>query len=202
MAETTEILTFKQALEAANGKKHLLLGNGFSIALKPDIFSYDALFDKADFSASPHAREVFNALEIRDFEAVIRLLVDMAKALRAYPVAKQTLIDQINKDADAIKDILVNAVAGNHPDHPFQVSDKQMACCRRFLSHFEHKYTLNYDLLLYWAVMRDGNDQLDLHPDDGFRHPEDDEGADYVTWQEGNKATIHYLHGALHRPST
>jgi len=39
------ILTFEAALSAANGKKHLLLGNGFSIALKPDIFTYGSLYE-------------------------------------------------------------------------------------------------------------------------------------------------------------
>lgn len=39
-------------------KRHLLLGNGFSIALKPDIFSYGSLYENADFSAAPHATRV------------------------------------------------------------------------------------------------------------------------------------------------
>ena len=40
-------------------------------------------------------------------------------------------------------------------------------------------------------------DKLDLHPDDGFRNP-DEYDPSYVTWQQGNKATVNYLHGALH----
>lgn len=39
-------------------------------------------------------------------------------------------------------------------------------------------------------------DDLELNPDDGFRHPEREEI--YVTWQQGQSATVHYLHGALH----
>jgi hypothetical protein len=66
------------------------------------------------------------------------------------------------------------------------------------LSIISRMYTLNYDLLLYWALM-----QEDLEPpmefDDGFRNPEDGP-TDYVTWdsERSYTQTIHYLHGALH----
>ena len=40
----------------------LLLGNGFSIALKPGIFSYGSLYENADFSAAPHVKKLFDAL--------------------------------------------------------------------------------------------------------------------------------------------
>ena len=45
---TVELLDFGQALNKAEtyGKKHLLLGNGFSIACKPDIFAYGSLLKK------------------------------------------------------------------------------------------------------------------------------------------------------------
>ena len=41
-------------------------------------------------------------------------------------------------------------------------------------------------------------DDLHLSPDDGFRHPEDDPELPYVSWQQSQSATVHYLHGALH----
>jgi len=58
MAKNT-LLTFQQALDKAAGysKRHLLLGNGFSIALKPDIFSYGSLYENADFSAAPRLED-------------------------------------------------------------------------------------------------------------------------------------------------
>jgi hypothetical protein len=190
--------SFQEALKKAGHKKHILLGNGFSIALKPDIFSYGSLYSKADFSAVPHAEEVFNALETQDFEAVIRLLVDMAKILKCYKDTSPELVKQIEKDAAAIKTILAEAIARNHPDRPYDITDPQYAACRAFLSHFAHIYTLNYDVLLYWALMHDEVDKLDIRCDDGFRHPEGNETAPYVSWQEGDSATVHYLHGALH----
>lgn len=198
---TPKLLSFQEALDrSGGGKRHLLLGNGFSIALKPDIFNYGALYDHADFSAIPYAGALFDALETRDFEAVIRVLVDMARLLRVYKGVAPALIDQIRKDADTIKSILVQAIASRHPDRPYDVAPEQYAACRAFLSNFGSGkiYTLNYDVLLYWTLMQDEVDDLDLRPDDGFRSDEDDPDAPYVTWQEAHSPSVYYLHGALH----
>tara|TARA_B100000427_G_scaffold216863_1_gene181081 strand:- start:3701 stop:4717 length:1017 start_codon:yes stop_codon:yes gene_type:complete len=192
------MLTFDQAIEAANGKKHLLLGNGFSIALKPDIFTYGSLFSKADFTTAPHAEALFDALDTKDFEAVIRLLVDMERALPLYEQSAPELVEQVRQDAEALKTILANVIARNHPDRPYDIEHAQYAYCRQFLSNFEHIYTFNYDLLLYWSLMHDEVDELDIRCDDGFRHPEGNEDAPYVSWQDSNSPTVHFLHGALH----
>lgn len=198
MMADIKLRTFEDCIKSAPRNKHILMGNGFSIALKPDIFTYGALFDNADFSEVPHSREVFDALETRDFEAVIRLLVDMAKALRCYQGISSELITQIEQDATAIKTILANAIAQNHPDRPYDIANEQYAACRIFLSNFSHIYTLNYDVLLYWALMHDDVDELIIRCDDGFRHPEGNEDAPYVSWQDSTSTTVHFLHGALH----
>jgi hypothetical protein len=75
-------------------------------------------------------------------------------------------------------------------------------------------YTLNYDLLLYWTLLQDqvidwnaGHPQASvmklteaLQHDDGFRAPDDDPEAAYVTWdgKETHNQFIFFLHGALH----
>jgi hypothetical protein len=47
-----ELMSFSDAIarSRSNGKPHVLLGNGFSIACRPDIFVYGKLFEQADFS--------------------------------------------------------------------------------------------------------------------------------------------------------
>ncbi|SDH76399.1 DUF4917 family protein [Roseospirillum parvum] len=190
--------TFDQAIARAKGKKHLLLGNGFSIALKPDIFTYGSLFSKADFSTAPHAEALFDALDTKDFEAVIRLLVDMERALPLYEQSAPELVEQVRQDAEALKTILANVIARNHPDRPYDIENEQYAHCRQFLANFEHIYTFNYDLLLYWSLMHNEVDELNIRCDDGFRHPEGNEDAPYVSWQDSNSPTVHFLHGALH----
>src|SRR5689334_13277601 len=80
-----DVITFQQALERANGTRHVLLGNGFSRACRDNIFSYGALFDQADFEGlSPAARNAFGALQTTDFEVVIRALKQAALLAAVY----------------------------------------------------------------------------------------------------------------------
>jgi hypothetical protein len=72
-----EIISFEEAIsKAADCKnKHLLLGNGFSRACRDGLFSYDKLFEQADFSVvSPQAHEAFRKLGTSDFEMVMNAL--------------------------------------------------------------------------------------------------------------------------------
>jgi hypothetical protein len=118
--------------------------------------------------------------------------------LKAYRDVPPGLFESLNQDAAELKNVLVTAVGKHHPDRPFDIDKKQYAACRAFLANFDHIYTLNYDILLYWALMQDEVDKLELRPDDGFRHPEDGEDAPYVVWLEAHSPTVHFLHGALH----
>ena len=196
-----EVISFAHALEVAEnlGKKHLLLGNGFSRACRDDIFSYDALFDRADFSRlSATARAAFIAMQTKDFELVMRALKQAAKLLEVYLPANQELARSLRVDADGLRDLLAETIAGSHPARPNDISEEQYVACRVFLSQFSDFYTVNYDLLLYWALM-----QKELPPDiifdDGFREPEDGP-AGYVTWdvQKTGTQNLYYLHGGLH----
>lgn len=194
-----DLLSFEDALTAsAASNRHVLLGNGFSIALKPAIFGYVSLFENADFSAAPQVLQLFAALNTEDFEIVIRHIQDTCTVVGVYQPELINLIAQLQEDAAAIKDALVAAIAKRHPDRPYEIKAEQYAACRNFLSNFKHVFTLNYDVLLYWALMQTEVDELDLRHDDGFRHPETDPNQPWVSWQEANSATVNYLHGALH----
>lgn len=191
--------TFDRALAAASGKKHVLLGNGFSMACKSDIFSYDALFERADFSTlTVGARELFQLLETTDFEKVIEALKSASKIVETYPPSSKAVADQMMHDADALKSVLVSAIAESHPELLSEISKTAYTSCRKFLHNFERIFTLNYDILTYWAVM-----QLDLEPElkisDGFRTP-DYGTSPYVVWEIDNNfgQNMYYLHGALH----
>ena len=181
----------------ASNSRHLLLGNGFSIALKPDIFTYGSLYENADFSGAPHLPKVFEALKTTDFEVVIRTLQDASALIRIYG-GDAGLSRALYGDAQYLKEALVQAIAKRHPGRPYDISPDKYQACRAFLSNFKNIFTLNYDVLLYWALMQDEVDKLGLAPDDGFRHPEDDYDQPYVSWQQAHTATVSYLHGALH----
>jgi len=195
------ILTFEQALDnsANQPRRHLLLGNGFSIACRPDIFVYRRLLEKANFDLVPkRLRKAFDILETVDFEEVIRALKYLAKLIELYLDDSSELKKIIEEESEILKDILVKTIASSHPDRPNDISRDEYQHCKQFLQHFERIFTLNYDLLLYWTLM-----QEDIIPnlrcDDGFRKPEDKD-AEYVTWEPENtySQNIYYLHGALH----
>ena len=199
----TTILPFHDAIGLATSGTtklpHLLMGNGFSIACKPKIFMYGSLFEKANFDGlSPHAKIAFAALKTTDFEVVMQALRNASTLIDLYAGAGKKLSRQLVEDADGLREVLVQTIAQNHPARPSDVTDAKFAACRNFLSNFDHFYTLNYDLLLYWTLMHDESG-IELKADDGFRATEDPD-EDYVTWEVENThhQNIFYLHGALH----
>lgn len=207
-----KIISFNQAItdSAQFSKRHLLLGNGFSIACRPDIFHYGSLFDQADFLGIPRAKQVFEALGTQDFELAIQALESGAKTIPVYADNGDGIACEMINDAQALKDLLVATVAGNHPDIPVDIPDEQFWACRKFLANFlagkkaGYVFSLNYDLLLYWALMHDDmpfEDPIHLNTNDGFGNDEDDPETDYVVWHGetgAHTANIHFLHGALH----
>ncbi|MDI1268915.1 MAG: DUF4917 family protein [Polaromonas sp.] len=198
---TFALLTFDECLSMAksSGHIHALLGNGFSRACRNDIFSYAALFDRADFAGlSPHCRATFDALGTTDFEVVIKSLNSAASILETYSPASTALAAILRDDAVKLREVLVSAIAGSHPEWPGEIAQTAYQACTGFLANFERVYTLNYDLLLYWAFMQE-EIAPHLECDDGFRHP-DSGPEEYVTWEVENsyEQRIYYLHGALH----
>lgn len=208
-----KLIDFRDAINESEGfsKRHLLLGNGFSIACRPKIFTYGSLFSEADFSGHPNLKHVFEALETQDFEQAIRSLEAGSKLLPIYAGEVEAAPIEMQADADALKDILISTVAGTHPEGPFDLSEAEFNHCRTFLSNFlgegrkGYVFTLNYDLLLYWTLMHSeppfGTEEIRLTTDDGFGNDPDDSDASYVVWQgETNPydTRVHYLHGAMH----
>jgi hypothetical protein len=208
----TVVLTFDNAIKHSTRfkKRHLLLGNGFSIACRPKIFTYGSLFNQADFSLTPRLPAVFEAVGTTDFEQIIKLLEDASRVVTVYSSQAGEAAKQMAGDAEALKDILIQTVANNHPNIPNEIEDEQFWACRRFLSHFLGEsnkdgkvYTLNYDLLLYWTLMHADmgpDNPINLAANDGFGRDEDTE-PEYVNWMGESGAhgqRVHYLHGALH----
>lgn len=217
------MISFNDALAATeNRKRYLLLGNGFSISLFPDCFSYASLFqeakDKGLFEKTPELEAAFEILGTIDFEFVMEGLKVATKLapLYGYDATKMA------KHGELLKEVLVETIAGRHPARPNEITEEQYDACRTFLRYFigvnrgsarGKIYTLNYDLLLYWAVLHDIV-QIDwagekvairqdpaLDHDDGFRAPEADYDAEYVAWDQfsaSHDQTVSFIHGAMH----
>ena len=207
-------ISFQDAIKQASAynKKNLLLGNGFSIACVPTIFTYTSLFKQADFSKMPQVKEVFKNLDTQDFEEVVRALENCSIVLPSYKTLPKTAA-LIHKHAQKLKEILIETIAKNHPKIPAEIAEVKYKACVQFLNNFLGNdgaiYSLNYDLLLYWTLMYGLNEELlNAEPNDGFGKDVELNDADipisvsdYVIWQGDSNAhgqNIHYLHGALH----
>lgn len=206
-----EVLKFQQAVEKnqANGKKaHLLLGNGFSMAFNKDIFAYDSLLEQAKSQdlfkkTSDAVPGLFDKINTSDFEHIMLILRHTQTAIPFYG-ADPGLISNVKQDAESLKKILIETITKNHPDTPSSITDEQYDACYKFLNNFNTIYSLNYDLLLYWVILKFIKE---VKLNDGFydaSHGKTSLGEyhmeDYVVWFGSNNAekSVYYLHGALH----
>jgi hypothetical protein len=188
------MLTFKEAFSSVNKAEatSILLANGFSRAFDDDIFDYKSLLDAADFGAREDALKlVFQRMETFDFEVVMSHLVAAESVLDVYGVDDATL-EQLREDKGVLKDALISAISTTHPDLPSKVSPEQYEAVVKFLHPFQTIFTLNYDLLLYWAVNKK---EIKPRPrafkvGDGFRF------GDWMGNSVGQR--VHFLHGCLH----
>lgn len=185
--------TFDQALASvdAGQRLSLLLGNGFSRAWCDDIFNYSNLLDRADFGdRDASMRRLFERVDTFDFEAVMRALESAATVLETYG-GQEALLGQVRQDQERLKAALISAISRTHPARPHDVQPAQFEAARRFLVHFGQIFTVNYDLLFYWARNQDNLPPEGYFTDDGFR--------DHQIWREyDTNQQVHFLHGGLH----
>lgn len=187
------MITFEEAMGRVEDgdKPSILLGNGFSRAWRNDIFNYANLLDAADFEdREAEIRNLFGRSGTYDFEAVMRSLVAARTVLEAYG-GQGDLILLIERDQQLLKDALISAISNTHPDRPSAVTNDQFTTARRFLSRFDQLFTVNYDLLFYWARNMDDLPPDNYSTDDGFRTG--------CQWRgHGTGQEVHFLHGGLH----
>ncbi len=191
-----KILTFKEAIKISKGTKYLLLGNGFSISLFPNLFSYSSLLLQANFKLNPKTKKVFDVIGTTDFERVIKTLKNAALLIPIYD-KESNLSLLLKSEAEALKKILVDSITKNHPNNINLIEENKLKSCNLFLSKFNKIYTLNYDLLLYWTLVHGKSDNTQTI-DDGFRNPDYEYGSDYRTFDSPHSPSFWYLHGGLH----
>lgn len=186
---------------------HLLLGNGFSVSYDPNIFSYNALHEFVKNLKDKDLSKILEVIETRNFEVIMQYLDNFAAlvdALGGDPKLKKRVGDASAK----LKKSLLDAVKAMHPEHVFKVPEDQSAACATFLQQFlntgGHIYSTNYDLLLYWVLMRNGilnhvdGCGRELENETGeYMAPEDQEWSDLIWGINRNKQNVFYLHGAL-----
>ena len=196
--KTEQILDFDIAISKADEKKHLLLGNGFSISLFPDMFNYKTLSGKI---TDEGINLLFKELETSDFEYVMSRMTKALQIIEVYGDCSSELKDKLRGDIGKLKKTLINTITKCHPENTDKIPNEKYEHCCKFLHHFEggKKYTLNYDLLLYWVYMHCRESKCDngctLTCNDGFKPCKD-----IFKWEIGNEhnQNLYYLHGAMH----
>ena len=187
-------------------KFHLLLGNGFSMAYDPAIFSYNALHHFVTKQDDKDLSTILDVIETRNFEMIMQHLDTFSALILAFggnPKLKKRIYDASAK----LKSSLLNAVKALHPEHVFKVPDEKSKACSNFLKVFFNSggntYSTNYDLLLYWVLMRNS---IVKHVDGCGRElenmdehvPPEEQIWSELTWgKHRDEQNVFYLHGAL-----
>ncbi|MDN4518677.1 DUF4917 family protein [Mycolicibacterium austroafricanum] len=203
MAESDEpLLDFNQALAVAEHVYNaptpaVLLGNGFSRAFD-NKFGYETLRKEAALGSLSNGvtkDDLFDHAGTNDFETVIHTLERAAQLQQIYDPFG-TLSAKLRADAEVVKRGLVDTLTAIHPPSAAEVESAKYAGARSFLRCFSAIFTLNYDMLLYWAVNQPSSLSTLTPPrDDGFRLRDGN-----LTWISPGLATqrVYFLHGAMH----
>lgn len=188
-------------------KFHLLLGNGFSVAYNPTVFSYNALHDFVSKMKDDDIAAILGVVETHNFEVIMRHL-DSFSALVAALDGDCRLKQRLDKASEKLKRGLLDAVMALHPEHVFVVPEDRSKACAAFLKTFLDTggsiNSTNYDLLLYWVLMRnkvanhvDGCGR-DIENDTGERmKPENRVWSNLIWGKHRAEQNVFYLHGAL-----
>jgi hypothetical protein len=201
--------SFNDVVESLRQKKrtkHLLFGNGFSMAYDPKIFSYNALSTFIDHSQNVLLIKLFSIINTKNFELIMQQLDNFAEIAKAFSNDAH-LVKTIEDASTTLKNSLIEAVKALHPEHVFVIPEEKSQCCHSYLNDFLKNggkvFSTNYDLLPYWVLMRNDS-KIAI---DGFgrelENPEEiikGEEAEYSELRWGKyKETqnVFYLHGAL-----
>lgn len=205
-----ELMTYQQVIESLNKKgrqKHLLLGNGFSMSYDSGIFSYNALSEFLENLDNDILQKLFQIIKTSNFELLMEQLDNVAQIAEVFEADKK-VVANIRKATETLKESLIVAIKKLHPEHVFEIPDEKSKACAGFLNEYlandGNIFTTNYDLLLYWVLMRNQLDKIG----DGFGR-ETDETDEWIdpdsrVWSElrwgknSDSQSIFYVHGALH----
>lgn len=185
---------------------HVLLGNGFSIAYDQDIFSYNALHEFVTNLDDDDLKKILGVIETKNFELIMQQLDSFAALVDAFG-GDPFLKTKIEAASNKLKQSLLDAVNALHPEHVFTVPEDESKACSKFLISFLNAggkiFSTNYDLLLYWILIRneiinhvDGFGR-DLENADDNPAPDDQEWSELRWGKHRDDQNVFYLHGAL-----
>lgn len=156
----SELKTYAEILPYLQKKRrtaHLLLGNGFSMAYDHEIFSYNALQGFIEEIDDELLSKLFGIVKTKNFELVMQQLDNFCELIEAFG-SDAELLKRVQAASEKLKSSLIDAVQSLHPEHVFKIPDDESQQCAGFLSEYLDNggniFSANYDLLLYWVLMR------------------------------------------------
>ncbi len=202
-----QLPTYQNVLDELKRKKrqkHLLLGNGFSMSYNSRIFSYNALYNFIEEINDPVLTKLFDVINTKNFELVMQQLdnfIEIAEAFKADP----SLIEKLTKANQLLRTSLIDAISSLHPEHVFEIEESRSKSCYQYLNEYMENngkvFTTNYDLLLYWVLMRnesklaiDGFGRELLNPEE-VKRGEDGEWSDLYWGKHKDEQSVYYVHG-------
>ncbi len=126
----------------------LVLGNGASIAIH-DHFQYPSLLQKArdEGLITKRLAAVFQKMKTEDFELALRYM-SIAEFVNEALGIEDGETQEAYKD---IRNALIRTVRKVHPEH--EPIKHHLKPAYQFMTRFRTVLSLNYDLLVYWAMM-------------------------------------------------
>ena len=190
-------MTLKKWEDISKEFKHaLILGNGASIALHAD-FKYKSLWRNA-------IGDGLISAELEPLAKRLKTGVNFELLLRQLWIA-EIVDDHFKIDASEIKDAytklrngLIETVRKIHCSHDTVIDDLRKA--RPFLKNFKTIFSLNYDLLVYWAIMASDDSKDDHMFKDCFKYQYfRKDWKEVISECSDNRscALVFYPHGAL-----
>lgn len=174
----------------------ILLGNGASISVSPS-FSYGSLLQHAAERnlLSDDTRRLFDFFQTNDFELVLRIVWQASNVNRSLGIQD----DRTHAAYVGLRDCLIQTVRDIHPEHG--AVSAYLPSIYQFLKRFKTIVSLNYDLVVYWAMTYG----LDIDDQHAFKDCFVAGGVFNDDWQRfrqpirGDRSTslVFYAHGSL-----
>lgn len=160
-------------------RNNLLLGSGFSIA-----FSKKLCFDEKKYLIDSESDEEKQKHFRQKNDAILT-----QKNENAHMSGRTIQVDT--------KKTIVEELSKFHPKGICEISQEEANHCFEFLNPFLRGgkvFTLNYDLMLYWASVRALESSNELYKD-GFESLNSTRNG--WAWKDDDSINVYYCHGAL-----
>ncbi|WP_317950377.1 DUF4917 family protein, partial [Campylobacter jejuni] len=104
-----KLFEYDEVLKQTDEKRHLLLGNGFSMAYDKNRFSFTSLLqsaiDNGIIEENSNIHKILKNNNTSDFEEVVKILENTSKILKIY-TQDERLCEQLSNDSEKLKNFL------------------------------------------------------------------------------------------------